>query len=291
MQQKKTLSQRLTQPYRLVVRSEEDFAVRKQFRFNYAKVIVFSGLLVAILFAASFYVSKAWLLYWFESGGEEARMRRQMIQLSLATDSLAEQVSQRDQFILSFQKVVSSGDELEAEAHQLEKEEVDIERESVAESTLDDLSDIDTKWRKDFESKHSSDVIMSEEASTSLENVFLFSPINGIVSSDYDTKIGHYGVDVVAKKNEPVHGVADGTVIIASWTEDTGYTIAIQHANNLISIYKHNSSLSKKVGDFVKAGEVVSIIGNTGELTTGPHLHFELWYDGKPIDPKNYVKF
>ncbi|MEM9983347.1 MAG: M23 family metallopeptidase, partial [Bacteroidota bacterium] len=113
----------------------------------------------------------------------------------------------------------------------------------------------------------------------------------GIVSEKYSSKAKHYGTDIVSKKNEPIKSVTDGTVILSSWTEDTGNVIAIQHKSNIISIYKHNSVLLKKVGDVVKAGEVVAIVGNTGKFTTGPHLHFELWYNGNPVNPERFISF
>ncbi|MDZ7605241.1 MAG: M23 family metallopeptidase [Cyclobacteriaceae bacterium] len=95
----------------------------------------------------------------------------------------------------------------------------------------------------------------------------------------------------MSKQNEPVKAVADGTVIFADWTSDSGNVIAIQHRSNLISVYKHNSALMKKVGNIVSSGQVIAIIGNTGEFTTGPHLHFEMWYNGHPINPKEFVSF
>jgi murein DD-endopeptidase MepM/ murein hydrolase activator NlpD len=116
-----------------------------------------------------------------------------------------------------------------------------------------------------------------------------FAPIPGIVTQSYNTK--HYGIDVVAKANEVVKSVLDGTVIFSTWTIETGYTITIQHENNFVSIYKHNSELLKKVGTFVHAGEAIAIIGNSGELSSGPHLHFELWFNGQPVNPEDYIKF
>ena len=124
-----------------------------------------------------------------------------------------------------------------------------------------------------------------------LQEIFFFSPKVGFVSAPYNVREGHFGIDIVAKKNEPVKCVADGTVIMASWTQDSGYVMAIQHRGNIISVYKHNAELLKEVGNFVNAGEIISIIGNTGDLTDGPHLHFELWYNGTSVDPEEFVTF
>ena len=122
-----------------------------------------------------------------------------------------------------------------------------------------------------------------------LSEIFFFSPIDGIISAKYDAINQHYGVDIVAKRNEPVKCITDGTVILSSWTQDSGYVIAVQHRGDLISVYKHNAELLKKVGNFVGAGEIISITGNTGELTDGPHLHFELWFSGNPVNPEEFV--
>src|SRR5690606_7227816 len=120
----------------------------------------------------------------------------------------------------------------------------------------------------------------------------LFLPTLTVFISDrYNVKNGHYGVDVVARSNEPIKAIADGTVILASRTQDSGYVIAIQHRGNLISVYKHNAELLKKVGTFVNAGEIVAIVGNSGEMTDGPHLHFELWYNGNSLNPEEFVTF
>lgn len=107
----------------------------------------------------------------------------------------------------------------------------------------------------------------------------------------FNAKSEHFGVDLVAPKNEAIKATLDGTVIFAEWTLETGYVIEIQHTNNLISVYKHNSVLHKKQGDKVNAGDVIAIVGNSGELSTGPHLHFELWYNGIPINPQEYIMF
>jgi len=126
---------------------------------------------------------------------------------------------------------------------------------------------------------------------TEAVNFVLFPPVKGTVSERYNPKEKHYAVDIVTSKDAPVKATADGTVIFAEWTADTGNVIILEHRNNLISVYKHNASLAKEQGEIVKAGEVIAIAGNTGELSTGPHLHFELWSDGYPINPENFIDF
>ena len=118
-----------------------------------------------------------------------------------------------------------------------------------------------------------------------------FSPLDGVVTNHFDETTRHYGVDLVAKQNSNVLSVLDGVVIFTDWTIKTGYVIQVQHNGNLVSVYKHNSVLLKKQGDFVRAGEAIAVVGNTGEETTGPHLHFELWQAGKALNPETFIKF
>ena len=115
--------------------------------------------------------------------------------------------------------------------------------------------------------------------------------MKGVVTNHYDPPQNHYGIDLVAAPNEVVLAVANGTIVLSGWTLETGYTLSIQHENNFISVYKHNSKLLKHQGDRVKAGEAIAIIGNSGELTTGPHLHFELWQNGNSVDPTKFIHF
>jgi murein DD-endopeptidase MepM/ murein hydrolase activator NlpD len=124
-----------------------------------------------------------------------------------------------------------------------------------------------------------------------LFNVLFFPPVKGIVTSTYSSVAEHYGTDIVAAANEVVKATLPGTVTMSGWTIETGNVIQIQHEDNIISIYKHNAELLKHVGDRVKAGDPIAIIGNSGELTTGPHLHFELWYNGTPLNPQDYISF
>jgi murein DD-endopeptidase MepM/ murein hydrolase activator NlpD len=119
----------------------------------------------------------------------------------------------------------------------------------------------------------------------------LFAPIRGTVSRNFKAEKKHYGIDINAKEGSPIKAVRDGTVIFSEWTVETGYVIILEHQYNLISVYKHNKNLLKKQGDLVKSGEVIARLGNTGELSDGAHLHFELWSDGYPVNPEDYINF
>jgi hypothetical protein len=123
-----------------------------------------------------------------------------------------------------------------------------------------------------------------------LEQMFFSPPIKGKISAGFDPDKKHFGSDVIAPQNTAIKSVMDGYVFFSDWTLETGNTIGIQHANNVITFYKHNSALLKKTGNFVKSGEAIAIIGNTGTQTDGPHLHFELWHKGKPVNPTDYIK-
>ncbi len=124
-----------------------------------------------------------------------------------------------------------------------------------------------------------------------LEQLYFVAPVTGEVSSGYMPEDEHYGIDILSPKNTAIKAAADGYIFLADWTLETGNTIGIQHSNNTITFYKHNSVNLKKAGSYVKAGEAVAIIGNTGTLSSGPHLHFELWHKGKPVDPTEYIRF
>jgi len=123
------------------------------------------------------------------------------------------------------------------------------------------------------------------------DNVFFYKPVKGVISSDFNAKERHYGIDIAAKPKESVLSVMKGTVIYAGFDANYGYVIHIQHTNGFVSIYKHNAILLKKTGDEVTGGEVIALVGNTGSLSTGDHLHFELWYKGKAVDPSEYINF
>lgn len=149
----------------------------------------------------------------------------------------------------------------------------------------------DSLLRKEILSEEQFSVTESNREITQIEGMMFYTPVKGIVTQKYNPALGHPFVDIAARENSAVAAVLDGTVIAAGWNDETGYTIHLQHGNNLVSIYKHNGKLLKNVGDKVKAGTAIALVGNTGSLSTAPHLHFELWYDGEAIDPEKYINF
>ena len=174
----------------------------------------------------------------------------------------------------------------------------------VPEDDLSSPTDLDNEEVEFKEYNHDSvfqDKLLAEQLSLSIRNdnpdvtqlsqVHFFVPLKGVVSEHFQNTPDHFGVDLVSEPNARISSVLDGTVIFAGWTLETGYVAYIQHEANLVSVYKHNAELLKKTGQQVKAGEAIAIIGNTGELSSGPHLHFELWYNGKALNPEQYIDF
>jgi len=284
---KSKLAGKLLNRYLLIIRNEENFAEKSTFSFTYAKLIVFILTLMMVFMLISLILVKTLLAQWFDPEHQELEANRRLIRLSSAVDSLAIEVDRKDQFIDNLTQIIR-GDDTVSFASTISNQQLNTLNRDI---DLDNLPPIDSQFRKEFE--EGGDILLDLEtySSSDLQEFFLFSPISGIVLSPYNAKNEHYGVDVVSKKNEPVKCVADGTVILSDWTQEAGYVISVQHKGNLISVYKHNSALLKKVGNFVKAGDLIAIIGNTGELTSGPHLHFELWYNGNPVNPEEFVSF
>lgn len=287
MKPKKTLSSWLTSRYQLIIRNEENFAEKTSLGFTYSKVILFSVIIFTTVFVISLFLSKTLLAKWFDPRHAQIEMNKQLVDLQEQFDSLAIEVDRKDQFILNFQRVLSGDTSNFKDPAQIMKGE----KRALSKPTEMKLAPADSQFRKDFEKTDLSLIALTSVKYRELQETFFFSPITGFISDHFDMKTGHYGVDVVAKTNEAVKNVADGTVLFASWTQDSGYVIMIQHRGNLISVYKHNAELLKKVGTFVNAGEIISIVGNSGEMTNGPHLHFELWYNGNPLNPEEFVTF
>lgn len=284
MKSRRTLSNWLTNRYLLILRNEENFAEKTTISFTYAKLILVTFLVTLVMMVASLYLSSTLMSQWFDPRHELIIMDRHLVDLTDKVDSLENQMRIKDNFIDNIQQVLIGDFETEDSLIlNASNDQVDI--------SIEPLPAIDAQFRKDFEESELSFLSGGSSISQELEEQYFYAPIQGIVTTEFNLKDEHYGVDIVSKQNEPVKSVAEGTVIFSDWTQESGNVLAIQHRGNIISVYKHNSALLKKVGTFVNSGQVIAIIGNTGEFTTGPHLHFEMWFNGHPVDPAEFISF
>lgn len=223
----------------------------------------------------------------FIPGYPDVTMRRSIIMNALMLDSLEHELDIRDKYFQDLNDVISG--------------KQPIDRVTKRDSTRDYGSIVfqrsveDSILRSKVEQEELYNITQASsgpERGTSLANIHFFPPVKGIVSGNFDQRTRHYATDIVTQSKAIVSSTLDGTVIMTGWTMETGFVIMIQHNNNLVSVYKHNARLLKEMGDRVWAGEAISIVGDSGELyTSGPHLHFELWYNGEPLDPAQYIFF
>jgi murein DD-endopeptidase MepM/ murein hydrolase activator NlpD len=283
---KKKIANWLTAKYLFVIRKEQDFSVLGSFNISFGRIILLFSFLFIIIFGFSLLMSKTILRQWFDPVYIESENTAKIIVLSDIVDSLSLAVRQKDLYLANLQKVISGEGDFELMESGDSLNLAGIRREDTFEP-----SEATQSILKEFEGIPLDFSGQIETSTNTFTETFFFSPIKGVLTSGFDPQNNHFGVDIVAKENEPVKTITDGTVILATWTLETGYIISIQHSNELISIYKHNSVLLKKIGDVVRGGEIISIIGNTGELTSGQHLHFELWYKGTPLNPQKFITF
>ena len=288
MSQKRTFSNWLTNRYLLIVRNEEDFSEKRTIIFNYARLI----LLLAFIFILSMTLSvlsvNTVLKQWFDPRYAEMEANSQVLNLTIMLDSLEHEIQVKNNYIQNV-KYILEGQNLDS----LSPSNKILSTSTLGEINLSPtLSPLDSQFRAEYESSDLGLVSLKfNRSEDELREIVFFTPLEGIITNNFDPKEDHFGIDIVSQENEPIKALADGIVIMASWTLDGGYVLVIQHSGNLISIYKHNSELLKSVGNFVGSGEVVSIIGNTGELTSGPHLHFELWFKEQAVNPEDYINF
>ncbi|MCG2429962.1 M23 family metallopeptidase [Aequorivita xiaoshiensis] len=278
----KKFKKKLLHKYRLVILNEETFEERFSFKLNRLNVFIFTVLSSLFLIITTTVIIAFTPLREYIPGYSSTTLKKKAAKLAYQTDSLQQVISVNDQYLASIKKVLTG-----------DVKTVDFNKDSIIEvaktdpSVLVRISKKDSLLREQVEKEDKYNPLASQQ----VQEYVLFAPVKGTITEPYDSKSKHYAVDVVTVKDSPVKAVADGTVIFAEWTVATGYVIIVKHGNDLISVYKHNGLLTKGQGEVVKGGEVIAIVGSTGELTTGPHLHFELWRDGFPINPTSFIDF
>ncbi|MEO2050405.1 M23 family metallopeptidase [Flagellimonas beolgyonensis] len=281
---RKEIKRKLLHKYRLVILNESTFEEKISFKLSRMNVFVTGTLFIIVLIGVTTLIIAFTPLREYIPGYSSTKLKRQATELTYKTDSLVTVLNYTNRYLDNVRKVLRG-----------DVENNQVNRDSLFEKYKLDPASVDLSPIRE-------DLLLREEVELedkynlferNIENLgtLMFSPVVGTLSQGFDAKNKHFAVDLVAAKDAPVKSIADGTVLFAEWTSDTGYVIIIEHQDGFTSAYKHNGSLSKSQGDLVKAGEVIATVGNTGELTTGPHLHFELWRKGKPVDPQNYIDF
>ena len=253
-------------------------------RYNAFLLIIF--ILLFIIWGTSTLISFTNLRE-FIPGYPDVTMRKNILLSAIRLDSLDRELKLRDKYFENLNAIISGNQPTELVLHQ------DSTRNYK--SIKFKSSPADSMLRSKVENEERYNLTLGPAAAetvSSLANLHFFPPVKGIVSAKYEIRTKHFGTDIVTKPKAVVSAVLDGTVIFTGWTMETGFVIEVQHPNNLVSVYKHNASLLKETGDLVRAGDSISVVGDSGEkYTSGPHLHFEIWYKGSPLDPEKHITF
>jgi murein DD-endopeptidase MepM/ murein hydrolase activator NlpD len=294
----RTLMQKLRDKYRLLIINDETFEEVTSVKLTPLSVYV----AVSMLIVGTATIVTLLIVYTpikrYIPGYGDFRRDEEIAQLAGKVSSFERELEAKDFYIKNLQKImngdieeltkkaVASETHPDAQADTLPKDvdripEDDQLRAQVATGSLFDAEPVRTTVSN----------TIGLRSDVPLEQLFFMPPVSGEITSAFDMQKNHFGIDIAAPKNTAIKATADGVVISAGYTVETGYSLAIQHPNNVVTLYKHNSVLLKKEGSAVKAGEAIAIIGNSGESSSGPHLHFELWHKGRAVDPSDYINF
>ncbi len=281
---------KLRKKYRIVIYNNDTYEEKAHFKFtllNFFNIIVFSAvvLIILVIYLVAFTPLREYI-----PGYTDVSLNRRVYEIEQRADSLEMVFKQKDLYINNLKKIIM-GDDFETDSvNSL------LTKTSVANynNITDKRSKTDSLFRIEYEIETKNNLFKEEleaEVPVDYKMVSFFTPISGVVTNHFDREQKHYGVDLVAANNSVIKVIADGTVVFSDWTVDNGYCIGIQHNGNLFSVYKHNAVLLKDDGDIVSAGDAIAIYGNSGSMSTGPHLHFELWFNGMPLNPEDYISF
>tara|TARA_B100000579_G_scaffold305958_1_gene255768 strand:- start:2747 stop:3613 length:867 start_codon:yes stop_codon:yes gene_type:complete len=282
--QNKSFLKRIFNDYKVVISSEDTFEEKFSFKAN--KINTFIIMLVYSIILISFTISIVFFTQLREMvpGYSSTDLLNRAIYLTKKTDSLEKQIALNNKFYKSIEDVLSGNidelvprDELSVDSSLINSDFVTVSPNSQ-----------DSILRKYVENEDKFNLTNNELI---IENKMFFSPIKGEITQSFNFNENHFAVDIAADIGTPVKSVLDGKIIFSEWSLETGYVVVIDHGENIISVYKHNSKILKEQNDFVQAGEVIAYSGNQGNLSTGPHLHFELWKNGTPIDPEPLLNF
>jgi len=273
--------------YRFSVSNDTTFEEVWRIRLTQYNAFLLITFLVFFLIVATTLLISFTNLKEFIPGYPDVTMRRNILVSAIRLDSLERELALRDKYFDNLNAIISGNQPLDN--HALRDTTRSYGSISFRNSPEDSLLRIQVEREEKYNLNPGS---VKPEAVTSLAGLHFFPPVKGVISGRFDLRTKHYGTDIVTKPRSPVDAALDGTVIFTGWTMETGFVIQLQHSNNIVSIYKHNASLLKEAGDMVRTGEAIAIVGDSGEMyTSGPHLHFEIWYKGSPLDPEKHIIF
>lgn len=288
---KRSLLKRLNKPYHFLMSHDDTRKPIMDFRLNLMRLILVTIGIAFLLIIITTFIIAFTPLREYIPGYADTKLNREVYNLNRRADSLVVEMQKRDNYFYNLQKVIEGYDFAADSCH----EEINI-YEPLPQSALDTIrlrkSVQDSLLRLEFEAAAQNDLFASPAVpsrNTEVKNFFV--PLNGSIIQPYNAANGHFGVDIVADGNQLINATLDGTVVFSTWSVDDGYTIGIQHDNSYFSTYKHNATLLKKEGDFVKAGEAIAILGKSKENKETPYLHFEIWYNGMSLNPEDYMNF
>ncbi len=283
--EKKRIFKKLRHKYRLIIYNDSTFEEVWFVRLSRLNVFTFVGIIV-ILFTAIVTVLITFTpIREFIPGYPDQNMRKNILLNAMKVDSLEYELQLKDQYFMNLKTIIEG------------KEPNSFESLQDSNINYNDImftkSKHDTILYKQIEKdqQYNLSVFEDNKSNKKFSRLHFFPPVRGLITKKFNSSENHFGTDIVASPNEAILATLDGTIILANWTLETGYIIQIQHENNLVSVYKHLAEKLKSPGTYVKAGEPIGIFGNTGELSTGPHLHFEIWHNQTPIDPEDYIVF
>jgi murein DD-endopeptidase MepM/ murein hydrolase activator NlpD len=275
----------LRSKYRLILLNDTTFGEKFSLRLSPASLLIGVSAITIVMTTLVISLVAFTPLREYIPGYGDVTERKQILKLNIKADSLESLLESRDAYMTSVLNVLN--EKVEGKSDKPKKDTTGKYAEVNTNPTKTDL-----EFRADYErNKNNSARAVSKLKITGLSDLVFFTPVKGIVTTSFDVTEEHFGVDVVTKADETIKTTLDGTIIFSGFSAEDGNSVHVQHNNNLISIYKHCSLLLKQVGEHVKLGEAIAAVGNSGEKSNGPHLHFELWYNGSPINPQEFVSF
>jgi murein DD-endopeptidase MepM/ murein hydrolase activator NlpD len=270
--------------YRLVILNDQNFEEKLSLKLSRLNVFVVVTLGSIFLIGSTILLIAFTPLREYIPGYSSTALKRQAYNNALRVDSLEVKLAQYEQYVRIIRGVISD------EPPEYIDDTIGRSQGGIGGINLEP-GPSDSLLRLSVEQEEMFNLSAAPVTANPLSSYAFFAPVRGDIIQGFIPEESHFAVDIVTRQNEPVKACLKGTVLYSEFSAQTGYGIVIQHANNLIYVYKHKSSLFKKQGDIVRAGEVIGIVGNTGELTTGPHLHFELWYEGRAVNPEDHIRF